>query len=111
MTVRARNLFLDLEVHVYHRILAVLAEKMLEDQEQEAQPETCGWMSTQELLERLDPGYEEELDKYYINTQVYRFRKETRMHPFGRLIAGLLERDKDQLRFNHHRIHFSMETA
>ncbi|HAA12341.1 MAG TPA: hypothetical protein DCE41_11825 [Cytophagales bacterium] len=111
VTVEARNVFLDLEVHVYHRILAVLAEQMLADQDRGIAPEACGWMSTQELLNQLDPNFDEELDKYYINTQVYRFRKETKQHPFGILIANLLERDKDLLRFNHSKVHFQLVSA
>jgi len=105
VTVQARNIYLDLEVHVYHRILAVLADQMMKDTEKGLPQEKCGWLSTQEVIDRLDPNFDQEIDKYYINTQVYRFRKETKQHPFGALLANLLERDKDRLRFNHTQVH------
>ncbi|HAA13273.1 MAG TPA: hypothetical protein DCE41_16910 [Cytophagales bacterium] len=104
--IQARNIKLDLDVHVYHKILAILATRMQEDIEKGLPEEERGWMDNEEVMTALNPEYMDEMDPYYINTQIYRYRKETKALSYGPMFANLVERRRGRLRFNHPNIKF-----
>ncbi|HAA20747.1 MAG TPA: hypothetical protein DCP28_19015, partial [Cytophagales bacterium] len=89
-----------------HKILAILATRMQEDIEKGLPEEERGWMDNEEVMTALNPEYMDEMDPYYINTQIYRYRKETKALSYGPMFANLVERRRGRLRFNHPNIKF-----
>lgn len=70
LTIHINNTQIHLGERIYHYILLTLARKKLEDFERGIQEESQGWINVEELLRLL------RVDCYYLNTQIYRLRKQ-----------------------------------
>ncbi|HAA22137.1 MAG TPA: hypothetical protein DCP28_26475, partial [Cytophagales bacterium] len=103
LTIIIRNITLDLQIRAHHRILALLAERLV------AKPEDP-WMAVDDMVETLDPDGFLEWDEYYINTQVHRFRKQVmNLTPYGFLFSDLIDRKKGYMRMNHPNVELAGE--
>lgn len=65
-----QNISLDLGERIHHYILLTLARKKIEDYQQGIANESQGWLEIDKLLLMLG------VDCYYLNTQIYRIKKQ-----------------------------------
>lgn len=100
LSVRGQEMDLGEKAHNY--LCLALARKRIQDIHAGYEEADQGWLNTADLLTDLAREQQKELDVYYINLQVHRFRrllKKTK--PFGFHFVKVLERRKNEIRFGH----------
>lgn len=93
---------INLGSHPHNYVLLALARKRLEDESLGLAPDDQGWIYTEQLLKDLSKELLKEADVYYLNLQIFRFRKQlTSLSPFGHLLANVIQRRQGSIRFAH----------
>ncbi|MEW7278831.1 FHA domain-containing protein [Aquimarina sp. 2201CG1-2-11] len=93
---------LDLGERAHHYLLFLLAKKRAFDKKNEDVYNDQGWMNTDSLLEEMSKELYKEIDVYYLNLQIHRFRKQLLgVKPYGYLFMDVIERRRGEIRFGH----------
>jgi len=96
------QLNLKIGTRVYNHMLLRLVRQKIKDETHNVDSQHKGWMSIEEMLDFLGKELLLEVDNYYLNVQIYRFRKAlVNLNPYGYLFYNVIERKKGKLRFNH----------
>lgn len=90
----------DMGRRAYNYLLLTLCRKRLADMKRGFLFGDQGWISIDELEKNVSKEVGHYVDSYYLNLQVYRFRKNLiEMKPFGYLLSNVIERRMGELRF------------
>lgn len=93
---------LDLGERVHHYLLLMLARKRLCDMNNEDIFNDHGWISIEDLVYQMSKELYKEIDAYYLNLQIHRFRKQLLgIQPYGSLFMDVIERRRGEIRFAH----------
>lgn len=100
------DLVMTMGEKVYHFFLLLLARKRLEDQKRNLPKSDQGWLYVEVLLSLLSKELQREVDVYYLNVMIHRFRHHvSQLKPYGYLFANVIERRKGKLRLNGISVH------
>ena len=100
---------MDLGTRTYNQVLLILAQQRKQDTEANCTPKDQGWMSVENLVNRLSKEELKEIDQYNLNTRIRRIRKDLlALPPYGNQFVNIIERKRGAVRFNHSqiRIHY-----
>ncbi len=104
------DLEMNLGEKVYNFLLLLLARQRLEDMEAGFAESEQGWLFVEPLLESLSKELFREVDIYYFNVMIHRFRDHVRkLKPFGHLFANVIERKRGKIRLNYSTIRIIKE--
>ena len=97
-----RSQLTDLGERAHNYLCLALARRRIEDIEAGYEPADQGWINTADLLADLSREQQQEVDVYYLNLQVHRFRQLlSKSQPYGFYFTEVLERRKNEIRFGH----------
>ncbi len=100
---------LDLGERAHHYLLFLLAKKRQGSQD-EARNNDQGWVDIDTLLDEMSKELYKEIDVYYLNLQIHRFRKQVLgVKPYGNLFLDVIERRRGEIRFGHEFFQISKE--
>jgi len=103
MSLNVRGVEMDLGERAHNYLCLALARRRIQDLEEGYDEADQGWFATEELLKDLSRELQQEVDVYYLNLQVFRFRKLLSSSlPYGFLFSEVMERRKNEIRFGHH---------
>lgn len=86
----------------YNQLLLTLARMRIVDEENGVPFERQGWISTEKIIDLLSREIMRKVDKYYLNLQIHRVRKQLMgLKPYGYLLSGTIERQLGEIRFAH----------
>ncbi|MDC1162129.1 FHA domain-containing protein [Tenacibaculum sp.] len=98
--IKINELEIDLGNRVFNHLLLCLVRKKQHDLNFGLNNELCGWIDMDDINNILSKELLKEIDSYYINTLIYRLRKNLmNLPPYGFLFANIIERKKGKLRF------------
>lgn len=90
----------DMGRRAYNYMLLSLSRKRLDDHEKGLTMDDQGWVGTKELEDDISKELGYTVDKYYLNLQVFRLRKQMlEMKPYGYLFSEIIERRTGEIRF------------
>ena len=102
LSLTVRGVEMDLGERAHNYLCLSLARKRVDDIQQGFQKEDQGWINTEDLLRDLSMELQREVDEYYLNLHVHRFRKLlSETQPYGMLFSEILERRRSEVRFAH----------
>ena len=105
------DLEMNLGERVYNFLLLLLARKRLEDREAGFNESEQGWLFVEPLLAALSKELFREVDIYYFNVMIHRFRDHVRkLKPYGHLFANVIERKRGKIRLNYSSIRIIKES-
>lgn len=100
--ITAENMKMDLGNRTYNYILLMLAQQHQQDAKAGLQTKDLGWMTVEELTQKLSKEEQREVDQYNLNTRIRRLRQDLlKLPPYGSQFVSVLERRKGEIRFNH----------
>ncbi|MEZ5016160.1 MAG: FHA domain-containing protein [Flavipsychrobacter sp.] len=90
----------DFGRRAYNYMLLSLCRKRLDDFKEGVTFADQGWVGTSELEKEISKELGFIVDKYYLNLQVFRLRKQiVKMKPYGYLFSEIIERRTGEIRF------------
>lgn len=97
-----RGVEMDLGERAHNYLCLSLARKRVQDMQGGFQKVDQGWINTEDLLRDLSRELQREVDEYYLNLHVHRFRKLlSETQPYGMFFSEILERRRNEVRFAH----------
>ncbi len=98
--IEINDLELDLGNRTFNHLLFYLIKEKQKDITCGLNSDSCGWVNMEDVYRDLSKELLKEIDAYYINTLIYRLRKNLiNLQPYGFLFANIIERKKGKLRF------------
>lgn len=98
----SENMKMNLGNRTYNHILLLLAQQCQKDIGNGLQHKDQGWMTVEELTQKLSREEMRQVDQYNLNTRIRRLRQDLlKLPPYGSQFVSVLERRKGQIRFNH----------
>lgn len=90
----------DLGRRTYNTLLLTLARKRLSDMDLGFVADDQGWVSMERLEKEVSKELGRTADLYYLNLQIYRFRKQLmEIKPLGCFLSDIIDRRMGELRF------------
>ncbi|SEB47484.1 FHA domain-containing protein [Tenacibaculum sp. MAR_2009_124] len=110
--IEINDLELDLGNRVFNHLLLYLVRKKQKDLNYGVNVDLCGWVNMDDLYISLGKELLKDVDAYYVNTLIYRLRKNLmKLQPYGFLFANIIERKKGKLRFGLPKFEINKEHA
>ncbi len=105
-TVEIKIVINDLEMSlgekVYNFLLLLLARQRLADKAADLPEREQGWLFVEPLLGDLSKELFREVDVYYFNVMIHRFRDHVKqLKPYGHLFTNIIERKRGKIRLNY----------
>lgn len=102
LKISINDMVLDLGERAHHLLLLILAREKLSDAKNPSLTNNFGWMDMDNLVDRISKELNKEVDQYYLNLLIHRFKKQLfGLEPYGYLFSDVIKRKKGKICFAH----------
>jgi len=110
LKIAINDIELDLGDRAHHHFLLILARKKISDDNNPSLTNNYGWMDVDDLVRQVSKELYKEVDEYYLNLLIHRFRKQLfGLEPYGYLFSDVIKRKKGKICFAHPFFNISKE--